>query len=207
MSPLRLLITDIRFRFPVILFWLILILSVKTMAQPIWKLEIDGKVEDNGKALEGAQIKILKGGSEKASLFSGSNGKFKYALEPNNDYTISVTKPGGYITKLIFISTKNVPSSEDTRDGFQPFKMEINIFKEMPGLDVSILKQPVGKIFYDESANNFQFDKAYTQSILAELEKLTEDLAKKLAEEAAAAAEAQKKKMEFDKLINQGDAT
>jgi tetratricopeptide (TPR) repeat protein len=207
MSPLRLLITDIRFRFPVILFWLILILSVKTMAQPIWKLEIDGKVEDNGKALEGAQIKILKGGSEKASLFSGSNGKFKYALEPNNDYTISVTKPGGYITKLIFISTKNVPSSEDTRDGFQPFKMEINIFKEMLGLDVSILKQPVGKIFYDESANNFQFDKAYTQSILAELEKLTEDLAKKLAEEAAAAAEAQKKKMEFDKLINQGDAT
>ena len=168
------------------------------MAQSKWKLDIDGKVEENGKKLEAASVKIFKNGTEAASLFTSSAGAFKYSLEPNADYLIKITKAGGYVTKIISISTKNVPNTEDERD-FMPFKMEVTLFKEAPGLDVSVLKEPIGKIFYVQSKNNFDYDEAYTKAIRAQLAQLQMDLEKEMEAQA-------KRKAEFDKLIQQGDA-
>jgi tetratricopeptide (TPR) repeat protein len=187
----------LRFTSICIFLWAFL-LPALVFAQPKWRLDLDGKVEENGKKLEGANVKILKNGTEVANLFTSSAGAFKYSLEPNADYMVKVTKPGGYVTKLISISTKNVPSSED--DGsFVPYKLEVTLFKELPGLDVSALKDPVGKVFYIQAKNDFGYDEAYTKAIRAKMEQLIMDLEKQLELQA-------KKKIEFDKLMVQGDA-
>ena len=118
------------------------------VAQPKWKLNITGKVEENGKSLDGASIKIIKTGGATNLVYTAGNGKFSFTLDPNANYTVEISKAGGFITKIITFDTKNVPSDEDER--MQPFAlyMEVNIFKAYKGFDLSLLKEPIGKVFY-----------------------------------------------------------
>jgi hypothetical protein len=175
------------------------------LAQPKWKLNITGKVEENGKSLDGASIKISKSGAEPLTIYASSNGKFSFSLDPNASYTVRITKPGGYITKIVNFDTKNVPNDEDDRAQPFGFYMEVNIFKEYKGLDLSLLKDPIGKVFYVAAARKFDYDEAYTKSIQSRLIQMQEELEAQLKAEAEVEAKLAKKKAEFDAAIKKGD--
>ncbi len=184
---------------------LCLIGPLKAYAQPKWKLNVTGKVEENGKAIDGVSIKISKSGAEPITVYSSGNGKFSFTLEPNGYYTVRVTKSGGYITKIITFDTKNVPSDEDERSQPMGFYMEVSLFKEYKGMDLSLLKDPIGKVSYVLSARRFDYDAAYTKSILSRLTQMMTELEAQLKAEAEAAAQEAKKKAEFDAAIQKGD--
>src|SRR5687767_1808099 len=74
-----------------------------------FSLELDIKVEKNNKKLEGAIVTLLKGSTQISQNTTPASGKTAFTLEPNGDYTVTVSKPG-HITKRFFISTKNVPA-------------------------------------------------------------------------------------------------
>jgi hypothetical protein len=175
------------------------------LAQPKWKLNVTGKVEENGKSLEGASVKMIKSGGEPVVIYTTGNGKFSFSLDPNASYTAIITKAGGYITKIVNFDTKNVPSDEDDRGLPFGFYMEVNIFKEYKGLDLSILKEPIGKVFYVATAGKFDYDEDYTKSIQSRLIKMQEELEAQLEAEKEAEAKLTKKKSEFNAAIKKGD--
>ncbi|MCK6640083.1 MAG: hypothetical protein L6Q81_08350 [Bacteroidia bacterium] len=147
-------------------------------APPAWQFKFGGKVtefnEKKGKdiALEGAICTLLKGSTQVQSQTTSNGGKFKFVLDPNNEYTVTITKPG-YITKKFSISTYNVPA-ERGEFPFAEFDIEVGLFKLFPGLDYSCLDKPVAKVSFNpaKDVDDFDYDKVYTASIQACIDKL-----------------------------------
>ncbi|MFT6726456.1 MAG: hypothetical protein ACJAV7_000904, partial [Flavobacteriales bacterium] len=43
--------------------------------------------------------------------------------------------------------------------------IEMSLFQEIPGVDFSILNQPIGKCNFDPSTNSLEFDFDYTRNV------------------------------------------
>jgi hypothetical protein len=154
------------------------VVSAQAPPPPVWQFKFGGKVtefnEKKGKdiALEGAICTLLKGSTQVQSQTTSNGGKFKFVLDPNNEYTVTITKPG-YITKKFSISTYNVPV-ERGEFPFAEFDIEVGLFKLFPGLDYSCLDKPVAKVSFNpaKDVDDFDYDKVYTASIQACIDKL-----------------------------------
>jgi hypothetical protein len=145
-------------------------------------LEINGivKDDDNGRAIEGAIVKVTTTtGQTVQSNTTTGNGKFKFVLEPNKEYLITANKPG-YTGKIVSVNTKDVDVNSGTLDYYK-FPISISIFKEVPGLDVSVLNSPIGAIFYNQTLKDFDYtaDKFLREA----MEKMVKDMEKKKKEE------------------------
>ncbi|MBL4594283.1 MAG: carboxypeptidase regulatory-like domain-containing protein [Flavobacteriales bacterium] len=149
-----------------------------------WTLDVMGTVkkEENKKRMEGATITIKRNGSVWKTVTSPANGKFQLRLLPNAVYVIEFSKPG-HVTKRIEMSTRNVPP-DDAKYGFD-FPMEMVLFEEMDGLDVSILNKPIAKVAFNPETGYMDYDPAYTKSIKKELDRLKKELAERLKAEEA----------------------
>ncbi len=188
---------------------LLVFMCGNTFAQ--WKLDVEATVKKDGKKLEGVTVALLKNGSEVEKVTTAVNGKFAFRLDANADYALKLSKPG-HVGKMVSISTKNVPPAEMAEDGaFAGW--EVSLFEEIKGIDYSVLNQPVAKISYDATAGSFDYDKAYTKTVQAQLSQLNKEYeAKKKEEEnkgveeakakalaeSKAAADAAKAKLEAD---------
>ncbi|MFN5628749.1 MAG: carboxypeptidase-like regulatory domain-containing protein, partial [Bacteroidota bacterium] len=72
-----------------------------------WKLEINGTVTaKQGGKLGDAKITIYMDGNEVKNIYTTSNGKFNYVLDPDHEYTIKISKPT-YVSKSFEVSTNN----------------------------------------------------------------------------------------------------
>ncbi len=138
---------------------------------------IDGTITTGKKKLEGAIVTLFKGSTQVQQVTTGSNGKFSFKLDPNANYTMSVTK-GGYITKKFVFSTYGMPDdvAKTYEGGTKP---EISIFEMPKDPNVvsqinSILSQPMAKFSYDDRVKDIVFDKAYSQSMLDALDRLNQ---------------------------------
>jgi hypothetical protein len=136
-----------------------------------WTLPFSSKVEKNGKKLQGATVSLMQGSKQVMQTMTGEDGAFKFQIPPNGDYTIVVTKQG-HCTKKFTVSTRNVP--EDKKPGdFKGFNIEaISLFEPIPGIDYSVLNQPLVKVTYDATKDNFDYDEAYSNQMLSALDRL-----------------------------------
>ena len=99
----------------------------------------------------------------------------------------------GMVTKKVQASTMYVPSDKTAKN----FKSILNIesfslFEPLPGIDYSVLNQPLLNISYNAAKKSFSDDKAYTDQMLGALQRIKDDeraLIKKY-ETAVAAADA-----------------
>ena len=153
-------------------------LSVSCFAQGQYILFVDGTVKEGKSKLVGSTVTVYEDGDESGSIVTNASGKFGFELMMNHEYIIEFSKIG-YVSKKISVSTKGVPEDE-AEFGFEFGGWQVGLFKTMEGLDVSILDKPVGKIFYVEADNGFDYDAKYTKSIREELAQLQSDLADKL---------------------------
>ncbi len=150
----------------------------------------DVKQKDN--PLEGCTVTMT--GPKGDQVTTSGNGKFKLHVPANGDYVVTVTKPG-YITKKFEINTFNVPDKR-AENPFAEFDVDIDLFKIFPGLDYSVLNNPIARIIYNPApdVDDMDYDKVYTAQIQAQLDKLKE-LAK----------EAREKLRQFQALITEAD--
>jgi hypothetical protein len=124
--------------------------------------------------LADCSVNLYKGTTMISTNPTSSGGKFKVRIPHDGDYVIQITKPG-YITKRIAINTFNVPDDR-THAPFAEFDVDIDLFKLFPGLDYSVLNNPIARIIYNPtpSVDDFDYDRVYTAQIQAELDKLKE---------------------------------
>ncbi|PJC62038.1 MAG: hypothetical protein CO022_06650, partial [Flavobacteriales bacterium CG_4_9_14_0_2_um_filter_32_27] len=166
-----------------------------------WKLDVNGTVknEDTKKRFEGVTITIKRNGTVWKTITSPSTGEFTLELPPDAIYLVEFSKPG-FTTKKVEFSTKNVPP-DDAKYGFE-FPMEMNLFEEVEGLDVSILNQPIAKIAFNPSTGYMDYDPSYTKSIQKELEKLKKEQEEKRKQQEA---ERKEKAKEYATIIASAD--
>ncbi len=137
-------------------------------------LELKGNVrqskvseKDESKALDSALITIYKNDIPFSEIWTNKKGKCSFKLPLGKQFRIEVSK-NGFVSKRFDVDTK-VPS--DKRDSYT-FSFDIDIFEEIPKLDVSILKKPIAKVSYNLIVEQFAYDIGYTSKINLELKKM-----------------------------------
>ncbi|MBL7923234.1 MAG: hypothetical protein JNL88_03460 [Bacteroidia bacterium] len=124
-------------------------------------------------------VVYMRRGGETVATFKGQHN-MKLRLEYDTEYRIDFTKPG-YITKSIRVDTK-VPADR-RKQGFDPYKIGVRLFKQYDGVNIVIYNQPVAFIRYLAEIDEFGYDTDYTKSILSQLKETEEILEKKAREE------------------------
>ncbi|MBN8696171.1 MAG: hypothetical protein J0L87_06550 [Bacteroidetes bacterium] len=137
-------------------------------------LELKGNVrqskvseKDESKALDSALITIYTGDIPFSETWTNKKGKCSFKLPLGKQFRIEVSK-SGFVSKLFDVDTK-VPS--DKKDTYT-FSFDIDIFEEIPKLDVSVLKKPIAKVSYNIIMEQFAYDISYTSKINLELKKM-----------------------------------
>jgi len=167
---------------------LFLFFSVVSIAQPVIKLTIDGivKDEENGYPLENSVVEIMHNGKVSKTMITTVTGKFIFDVEAEVEYVLRCSKER-YVSKMVTISTKGISEKIVTSETFK-FPIAVRLFKEMPDIDVSVLNSPIGSIFFDRNATDFDY--TVDKVLKKRLEKLQEEVENKIKMK----AEAQKQK-------------
>ena len=138
-------------------------------------LQLDAQVAVKGKLLlkekessKGSYLKIEKNSEIVDRIELGNKGSFQYKLDLNNVYLLHFTNDG-YVTKKIKVNT-NVPSGKESKS-FQPLYFEVELFKSVPNSELGPFKYPVGKIVYNSSIEEFDYDVDYSRTIQNKLRK------------------------------------
>ena len=141
-------------------------------------LAIEGVVkDDNGNRLTSSTVTLIQDGAKVDKVSTGKNGRFDFYLEFDHEFIVVISK-SGYVTKRIDFNTKNIP--EDEKQWGYERDISVNLFKEVEGVDYSILKKPIGKFYYEPNIENFVTDVIYTKSIKNELERLEDEYKEKV---------------------------
>ena len=125
------------------------------------------RIDQNGnKFLDSATIKTY---NEKKILvavnYTDKKGKCKIKLPLNKGiYTVEISKPF-CVSKIILVDTQLPPEKKI----IYVIPFDLSIFEEVKGLDVSVLKDPVAKIIYNDVVSQFDYDIAYTNAVNAKL--------------------------------------
>ena len=134
-----------------------------------WTLPLTGKVEKNGKKLQGSTVTLMQGSKQIAQTMTGDDGAFRFEIPPNGDFMIVVSKQG-HCTKKFQVSTRGVPPDDKSTKRFDI--PGISLFEPLPNIDYSVLNQPLVKIQYNSEKTAFDYDEAYFAQSLAALDKL-----------------------------------
>ncbi len=129
--------------------------SVSKAQAPVFTVRLIIDIKDGG--LDNVWITITKGGATYRTI--NPNGKSKYMVDfgLGAEYLITVTKPG-YITKSVIVNTQ-IPSGRENND-FSKFDARIELNKQPEDQEITYT-QPVGKIGYNYTSGDFDFDTQY----------------------------------------------
>ncbi len=141
-------------------------------------LEVPVKVDIENGNVDDVLVKVMREG--KTFFTQSSVSKMKLKLYFNSTYTIVFSKPG-YVTKTIEFDTK--APNDRVADGFDPYKIGVKLFKQYDGVNITVYNQPVGKIKFDKTLDEFNYDTDYSKSILSKLQDAEDKLAEKAKQE------------------------
>lgn len=99
--------------------------------------------------------------------YSERSGKCDFRLPLNRKFMLFFSKKD-FVTKIIEVDT-DVP--EKWKKCYA-FYFDIEIFKQIKGLDVSLLSQPVAKVFFDPDIHGFNYNAEYTSEVNDRLKKM-----------------------------------
>jgi hypothetical protein len=125
---------------------------------------------ENGSA-ENTSVKIFEEGV--GEWYVKARDEMTLKLNFNRHYLITFIKKN-YITKTIDINTY-APDSRRKRK-IEAYPIGVKLFKQYAGVNIVIYNQPVAKIQYDPSLDEFNYDTDYTKSIFNLLSKTEKEL-------------------------------
>jgi hypothetical protein len=184
-----------RLRISLVIFFLAL--GFASMAQdPV--LSVFGGMKDDStkKKLDNCQLMIFKDGNQFDIVNAGGSGKYTTELPLGFTYDFKFTQTG-YIQKIIRVDTRNIPP-EETAGGFE-LQLDVNLLRMIPGYNLDLNKEPIGKAAFDPELGDVAFDIPYTKI----KQKAIDDHIKQLY---ANKNDNAKQKEKFDQLMKDGDA-
>ncbi|MCW3085482.1 MAG: hypothetical protein JWP12_2848 [Bacteroidetes bacterium] len=190
--------------FSTIFFSFILLLLSANAGFAQFSYKVEGTVKYNGAPLSGAIVSIYNFDSEKIKdITTGSNGGFSFALKPDEEYNMLITKPG-FITVKILYSTIGLSAKGAKFTGVSNPEIEIFETPQDPKLAAKVndlLNKPLMSFYYSADDNKMVGDNDIQQSMEEDLTRL-----KKQAEgPAAAAAEIAAREAKYNAAVGEGD--
>lgn len=140
------------------------IFSFNTYAQSsiVGVVTIYGKVVSNESQMDEYTITVVK--NNKVLSMSDVDHKKGYRLDLTLDGIYSITfEKSGYLTKSIILNGMVDSTLNINRTTFQ---MDIDLVSVQDFLTDEFCLLPVAKVYFDEKANAFTFDKSYTKEML-----------------------------------------
>ncbi|MEY4109901.1 MAG: hypothetical protein RLZZ46_255, partial [Bacteroidota bacterium] len=113
-------------------------------------------------------VSKISGGSDRVQV--DKEGNYTIRLDFQKEYKILYSRKG-YVSQFITVNT-NV-DKERISDAFYPEEFNVKLFEDVPGLNTTeIVTNPIGKIFYQEELNDFEWDDTYSAAMREKLESL-----------------------------------
>jgi len=141
------------------------------------KFVVYGKLKIEKGNTDRAHIIVEKNGNQVEKLNIDRSGKFEFELDYNSQYILTFKKPD-YVTKSISINT-TLPSNYEIVENFIPFAFEVSLFHQLEGVNTIVFNQPVGKIKYSATLDDFDYDTDYTRSIIKQIEEVERQMAER----------------------------
>ncbi|WP_340112293.1 hypothetical protein, partial [Maribellus mangrovi] len=133
-------------------------------------LAVEGKISVEEGTPENAIIQMYRDGERLDNYGVDADGRYKVELNYNHDWTLIFQCEGNFSQKIVIEAA--VPREVLASDPrFPPFPIDVNLFKEIPGIDDSFSENTVLKIFYSPSVDNFVSELYYND---AQIQKLIE---------------------------------
>lgn len=148
------------------------------------RFKVNGRLKIDGGDLAGARVVVYRNGAKERTITTDLN-RFSLELALNSNYVLSFEKDG-FVAKKLQFDTK-LPVSATARV-YAPFEFAVSLFKQYDDLNIVVFNQPVGKIRYESSLEDFDYDTDYTKSIQSQLQQAMAEVEKKQKEEARRAA-------------------
>jgi len=143
-----------------------------------------GKLKIEWGNLDYTKITLLEDGKYLDKQNPPNNGKFEFGLELNHNYVFVFEKPN-YVTKKVEFNT-HVPEEVTSDPEFEPFPdfdFYVTLFQTYPEVDTMFFVNAVGKIMYNPSLKDFDWDKDYTLKIEKSLQEIEDKIKQKHNEE------------------------
>jgi hypothetical protein len=135
---------------------------------------LTNKADKREKALDGANIALMKGATVIASTKTDLNGDFVIDIPANGDFILTVSYEGCN-TKRFYVTTQGVPEAVG-QDKYKP-TIAIGGFvlsKPISGIDYIGLNEPLVKVEYKAGGQNFDKDESVTNNGLNIISKISE---------------------------------
>ena len=131
------------------------------LAQTDAILQVSGTIkdEDSGRKLPGCEIVIFQDGVEFTRLDGDKNAGYSIELPIRYSYTFQYERDG-FVSKKVVLDVSEIPEGEAV-GGFG-FDLDMSLFKNIEGFDISILDTPIGMGMYDVNSGKFKFDLDHT---------------------------------------------
>ncbi|MBI2723077.1 MAG: carboxypeptidase regulatory-like domain-containing protein, partial [Bacteroidetes bacterium] len=126
-----------------------------------------GNISDDNGDVSGAVIQITQGGKSVGNAMTDGSGDYNFSLPLGGEFLVVVSKEG-YVSKKFSVSTLGVPP-EKAETKFPIIQADMGLNKRLEGVDYSLLNQPINKYHYNPGKDNFEYDKAYLDQMLAGL--------------------------------------
>lgn len=144
------------------LFLIVSMVFVATILPAKDVITLKVRVEAYKGSVDGTRIELYCNSKVETSLKVNKLGKCDVRLSFNNDYRLAIVKEG-YVTKYIDVNTDVPASILDYDSDFPPEKLNVTLFPFKENVDISVFKQPVEKLFYDNTLDDMVFDKEYAK--------------------------------------------
>jgi hypothetical protein len=142
--------------------------------------ESEIKANLKGPLLDSAEIRVYTDSVKLVSVnYSSKHGECRFKLPLNRKLRIEIRKKG-FVPKFIDINSTVPPDKKMA----YIFPFDIDLFEEIPDLDVRILKKPIAKVKFDSDKANFEYDAIFTASVNMELKLLYQSYREKIGAEA-----------------------
>ena len=133
----------------------------------VWGTVSEGKIKGKSKNFKEAQISIFLIETNNRIILkrisSNKKGKYDTELDFDNYYKIVFSSPG-FVSKFVTIDFRDIPV-EDRVGGFK-MHIDISLFKQIEGIDYSLLNAPIGKAKYYAKTGVIVWDMAYTRDMM-----------------------------------------
>ena len=132
-----------------------------SLAQTDAILQVSGTIkdEDSGRKLPGCEIVIFQDGVEFTRLEGDKNAGYSIELPIRYSYTFQYERDG-FVSKKVVLDVSEIPEGEAV-GGFG-FDLDMSLFKNIEGFDISILDTPIGMGMFDINSGKFKFDLDHT---------------------------------------------
>ena len=132
-----------------------------SLAQTDAILQVSGTIkdEDSGRKLPGCEIVIFQDGVEFTRLECDKNAGYSIELPIRYSYTFQYERDG-FVSKKVVLDVSEIPEGDAV--GVYGAELDVTLFKNIEGFDISILDTPIGIGMYDVNSGKVKFDLDHT---------------------------------------------